>query len=53
MNDVSEQDRLRALHSLLERRSVSTLEAPAPEDSEIDMIVDAGLRAPDHGKLRP
>ncbi len=53
MNDVSEQDRHGALQSLLERRSVGTLEAPAPTDPEIDTIVDAGLRAPDHGRLRP
>src|SRR6201991_2973899 len=42
-----------ALDLLLDRRSVGKLEAPAPEGAELDLILDAGLRAPDHGRLRP
>jgi len=53
MNDLTELDRHRTLQSLLERRSVGTFENPAPNDAEIGLIVDAGLRAPDHGRLRP
>jgi len=53
MNDVNEQDRLRALQLLLDRRSVGALMDPAPAGQELDLIVDAGLRAPDHGRLRP
>jgi nitroreductase len=41
------------LDSLLSRQSVSTLEEPAPQGADLDLILDAGLRAPDHGRLRP
>jgi nitroreductase len=45
----------KALDLLLARQSVGQmmLQAPAPEDKELDLILDAGLRAPDHGRLRP
>ena len=44
-----------ALDLLLSRRSVAPglLRAPAPEGRDLDEILDAGLRAPDHGRLRP
>jgi nitroreductase len=45
--------RRRAVELLLARRSTGQLEAPAPEGPELDLILDAGLRAPDHGHLRP
>jgi nitroreductase len=45
--------RMRALELLLDRQSVGVLQEPAPEGAELDLILDAGLRAPDHGKLRP
>ena len=45
--------RMRALELLLGRQSVSLLQEPAPEGAELDLILDAGLRAPDHGRLRP
>ncbi|MBS0548376.1 MAG: nitroreductase [Proteobacteria bacterium] len=51
--DLDDLNRRRALNALLDRRSVGALDEPAPRDFEIDLIVDAGLRAPDHGKLRP
>ncbi len=41
------------LDPLLSRQSSSTLEDPAPQSADIDLILDAGLRAPDHGRLRP
>ena len=47
------QDRMRALELLLSRQSVGVLEEPAPEGAELDLILDAGLCAPDHGRLRP
>ncbi len=41
------------IDALLTRASVSDLADPAPEGAELDIILEAGLRAPDHGKLRP
>src|SRR5262245_50801375 len=46
-------ERRRALDLLLSRQSVNLLQEPAPEGAELDLILDAGLRAPDHGRLRP
>jgi nitroreductase len=45
--------RMRALELLLGRQSVNLLQEPAPEGAELDLILDAALRAPDHGRLRP
>ncbi|CAM3687423.1 Putative NAD(P)H nitroreductase YdjA [Vibrio aerogenes CECT 7868] len=42
-----------ALDLLLNRRSVAKLEAPAPEGKVLENIIQAGLRAPDHGGLTP
>lgn len=42
-----------ALGHLLSRRSVGQLTEPAPTDEELEQILEAGLRAPDHGRLRP
>jgi nitroreductase len=42
-----------ALDLLLGRRSVSALEDPAPTGRDLELILDLGLRAPDHGRLRP
>ncbi|WP_408734350.1 nitroreductase family protein [Paraburkholderia bannensis] len=41
------------LDMLLSRRSHWPLAEPAPRDAELDLIFDAAMRAPDHGKLRP
>ena len=41
------------LSMLLDRTSVSDLRDPAPSADDLDLILQAGLRAPDHGKLRP
>ncbi|MFM9925066.1 nitroreductase family protein [Variovorax sp. H27-G14] len=44
-----------AIAPLLERRSVSPkrLHAPGPDAEHIDLILQAALRAPDHGGLHP
>jgi nitroreductase len=42
-----------ALDVLLSRQSHWPLTGPGPRDAELDLIVDAALRAPDHGNLRP
>ncbi len=42
-----------ALHLLLTRQSSGALVEPAPSGADLDLILDAGLRAPDHGRLRP
>ncbi len=42
-----------AIDTLLSRASVSELGDPAPAGRALDSILEAGLRAPDHGKLRP
>ena len=42
-----------ALTLLLSRRSVSRLTTPAPEGDKLQNILAAGMRAPDHGALRP
>jgi len=41
------------LDSLLSRTSTSQLIDPAPEGETLNQILQAGLRAPDHGRLRP
>lgn len=43
------------LELLLSRRSApaQTLGLPAPSPNEMDQIITAGLRVPDHGKLTP
>ncbi|MDR3400672.1 MAG: nitroreductase [Pandoraea sp.] len=42
-----------ALEALLSRQSQWPLTAPAPTDTELNLIFDTALRAPDHGRLRP
>ena len=41
------------LDLLMSRASSGQLREPAPDARALDLIVAAGLRAPDHGKLRP
>lgn len=48
-----DEHRRHVLDLLLARRSVSALEDPAPSGRDLDLILDLGLRAPDHGRLRP
>ncbi|CAB5669054.1 Putative NAD(P)H nitroreductase ydjA [Delftia tsuruhatensis] len=42
-----------ALELLMSRQSRWPLEEPAPGPGVIDLVIDAALRAPDHGQLRP
>ena len=42
-----------ALDLLLSRRSMAKLTSPAPEGKILENIIQAGLRAPDHGNLTP
>jgi nitroreductase len=44
---------MKAMKALLTRASSSKLAAPAPSPDEIDEILHAALRAPDHGGLEP
>lgn len=44
---------MNALDLLLNRRSASRLAAPAPTGITRENIINAGLRAPDHGGLQP
>ncbi len=47
--DISTND----LEMLLSRRSVSALVDPAPAGEALELILRAGLCAPDHGRLAP
>lgn len=42
-----------ALEMLMSRQSRWPLAEPAPTQSHLDIVLDAALRAPDHGQLRP
>ncbi|MDF7681046.1 NAD(P)H nitroreductase [Enterobacteriaceae bacterium ESL0689] len=42
-----------ALDLLINRRSASSLMAPAPGGEQLENILRAGMRAPDHGMLHP
>ncbi len=55
MNDALSPSAETALGSLLSRRSVSPKRQilPAPDERELDLILQAALRAPDHGGLHP
>lgn len=44
---------MQAVELLLQRRSVSRLTTPAPADAALQIILQAGLRAPDHAGLKP
>ncbi|MEK9542371.1 MAG: nitroreductase family protein [Luminiphilus sp.] len=41
------------LHALQQRNSHGKLSEPGPDGEQLDAIIAAGLRAPDHGRLRP
>jgi len=42
-----------ALEALIGRTSCPRLEGPAPTAEQVDLMLRAALRAPDHGALRP
>ncbi|AWB67661.1 NAD(P)H nitroreductase [Saccharobesus litoralis] len=44
---------MQALDLLLTRQSFNQLTEPAPEGDALQAILDAGVRAPDHGALTP
>ncbi|WP_419730326.1 nitroreductase family protein [Lichenicola sp.] len=44
---------MRAIDALLDRVSTSSLQDPAPDGPVLERILEAGLRAPDHGRLAP
>lgn len=44
---------LDGIATLATRASAINLTEPAPSDTELECILDAAVRAPDHGKLRP
>nr|UVT38090.1 putative NAD(P)H nitroreductase YdjA [uncultured bacterium] len=42
-----------AINYLLSRRSVKFVQAPGPSESELELILQTAMSAPDHGRLRP
>lgn len=38
---------------VLSRRSIKFVQAPGPTDEQLDLILSAALRAPDHGAVKP
>ena len=42
-----------AIELLLTRQSTPRLTAPAPDESQLKVILDAAIRVPDHGALAP
>lgn len=42
-----------AMDLLLNRHSATKLAAPGPDRAQLEAMLQAGLRAPDHGRLRP
>lgn len=42
-----------ALQYLLNRQSVKFVKAPGPDERQLGLILQAGMSAPDHGRLRP
>lgn len=41
------------LHGLLNRVSIQRLAAPGPSQAQLEVMLQAALRAPDHGSLKP
>jgi len=44
---------MNSIDLLLKRQSNPKLKSPAPSDIDLDLILQAGMRAPDHGSLSP
>lgn len=51
--ESSARSTMNALEMLHTRESAAKLQAPAPDDSALKAILQAAVRAPDHGRLRP
>ncbi|HCH33742.1 MAG TPA: nitroreductase [Oceanospirillaceae bacterium] len=41
------------IHGLLNRVSIQRLEAPGPTEEQVEVLIQAALRAPDHANLKP
>lgn len=41
------------MNTLLSRQSVKFVTAPGPSEEQLDLILQAAMRAPDHGAIRP
>lgn len=50
---LSREHRRVVFDTLLSRQSYWPLTEPGPDSKDLDLIFDAALRAPDHGRLRP
>ncbi len=44
---------MEAIEALTSRRSPARFSEPAPDDTALDTMLQAAMRAPDHGKLKP
>ena len=44
---------MQAIEVLLQRYSGRVLQAPAPDEGALSVLIESALTAPDHGKLRP
>ncbi len=44
---------MNAIEALHTRESAAKLQDPAPDDAALNALLQAALRAPDHGRLRP
>lgn len=44
---------MQAIEALTQRTSAARLEAPAPDDRQLGILLQAAMRAADHGGLRP
>lgn len=41
------------IDTLLSRQSIKFVQEPGPSDEQLDLILQAAMRAPDHGAIRP
>ncbi|HEY4136771.1 MAG TPA: nitroreductase [Alphaproteobacteria bacterium] len=53
LKTVSDDAGSAALDVILSRRSNAALTTPVPEGEDLDLIIEAGLRASDHDRMRP
>ncbi|TDV04359.1 nitroreductase [Paraburkholderia caballeronis] len=53
VENATHAQRMNFIDTLLSRQSHWPLTDPGPSDAELDLIFDAALRAPDHGRLQP
>lgn len=41
------------IDTILNRQSIKFVQAPGPNQEQLELILQAAMRAPDHGKIRP